>query len=135
MGKSVFGSRIADERRSRGWSQKELGEKLGIGRSAVAMLETDKAPLYADRLVRLGADGFDVLYILSGERAAVAAGRMIDWDLCLDVIEKVRAWQAKRKIRLSRENFAIVVKQLYLRLAQRAEGSDVALDEIFREAA
>ena len=62
----MFGNRLATERKRLGFTQKDVGERLGIGRSAVGMIETDHAPLDAERLVNLGSDGFDVLYILSG---------------------------------------------------------------------
>lgn len=120
----MFGPRIADERRRLGWSQKDLAERLGVGRSAIGMLETDRSPLDAERLVNLGTDGFDVLYVLTGERGHIAAGRLIDWELCASIAQRVYDWSHRRNVRLPATKAAAIVKLLYLQTAARG-----ALDE------
>ena len=74
----MIGTRLANERKRLGLTQLEVGAKLGIGRSAVGMIETNQAPLDVQRLVQLGVEGFDVLKILTGEHGVVAAGRIVD---------------------------------------------------------
>ena len=131
----MFGNRLATERKRLGLSQKDVGERLGIGRSAVGMIETDRAPLDAERLLKLGTDGFDVLYILTGELGKVAAGRLIDWELCMAITERVDEWAANRGIRVPLGKKAIIVKHLYVQLAERGLIDESTLDETLRMAA
>lgn len=131
----MFGLRLASERKRLGMTQKELGERLGIGRSAIGMIETDRAPVDAARLVDLGSDGFDVLYVLAGERGKVAAGRMIDWELCLSIVYKVQAWQKRRGVSFPPEKEAMVIKHLYLQVAERGRIDSATLEETLRMAA
>jgi transcriptional regulator with XRE-family HTH domain len=120
----MLGPRIADERRRLGWSQKDLAERLGVGRSAVGMLETDRSPLDAERLIQLGADGVDVLYVLTGERSSIAAGHLIDWELCVAIMQRIHEWSLRRKVRLPAAKQAAIIKLVYLQAAARG-----ALDE------
>ena len=131
----MFGNRLATERKRLGLSQKDVGERLGIGRSADGMIETDRAPLDAERLLKLGTDGFDVLYILTGELGTVAAGRLIDWELCMAITERVDEWAANRGIRVPLGKKAIIVKHLYVQLAERGLIDESTLDETLRMAA
>jgi hypothetical protein len=131
----MFGSRLASERKRLGLTQREVGTKLGIGRSAVGMIETDQAPLDAQRLVQLGAEGFDVLYVLSGEVGRVAAGRLIDWELCVRIAQRVDTWAQSRGLHLPDAKKAIVVKHLYLQLAARGQVDESILAETLSMAA
>ncbi len=108
---------------------------LGIGRSAVGMIETDQASLDAQRLANLGSEGFDVLYVLSGEPGRVAAGRLVDWELCVQITQRVDTWARGRGIVLAEEKKALVVKHLYLQLAARGQIDDSAVAETLSMAA
>ena len=114
----MLGSRLAAERRRLGLSQKQLGNLWQVGRSAIAMIEGGHAPLDAQRLVIAGVEGFDVLFILTGERAQFAAGKLIDWNLCVALMEQISAWEERRKKRIPVAKKALVVKHLYLKFAQ-----------------
>lgn len=131
----MFGARLAAERKRLGLNQTELGERWGIGRSAVAMVETDQAPLDAARLLAMGAAGADVLYVLTGEPGKVAAGKLLDWDLCLKLVETVAAFERRNKIRIPADKKAIMIKHLYLKLAQSPAAASTELEEIMRMAA
>ena len=131
----MFGARLAAERKRLGLSQKKLAEWIGIGRSAIGMIETDRAPLDAQRLVDLGADGFDVLFVLTGEPSKVAAAQLIDWDLALAVLQKVRDWSGRRGLTIPAEKQALLVKYLYIHVAQRGRVDEEAMDELLRMAA
>lgn len=131
----MFGTRLAAERKRLELTQREVGTKLGIGRSAVGMIETDQAPLDAQRLVQLGAEGFDVLYVLSGEVGQVAAGRLIDWELCVRIAQRVDTWAQSRGLHLPDVKKAIVVKHLYLQLAARGQVDESILAETLSMAA
>lgn len=125
----MFGFRLAAERKRLGLTQKAVGSLLGIGRSAVGMIETDQAPLDAHRLVNLGSEGFDVLYVLSGEPGRVAAGRLIDWKLCMQITQHVENWARSRGIALTEDKKAVIVKHLYLQFSARGEMNEVAVAE------
>lgn len=131
----MFGSRLAQERKRLGLNQRDLADRMGVGRSAVGMIETDRSPLDAERLVNLGAHGFDVLYVLTGERGHVAAGRLLDWDLCIAISQRVSDWSKRRGVRLSNEKMAALVKLLYLQAALRGTLDDSTFDESMRIAA
>lgn len=125
----MFGFRLATERKRLGLTQKAVGSLLGIGRSAVGMIETDQAPLDAERLVNLGSEGFDVLYVLSGEPGRVAAGRLIDWKLCMQIAQHVDSWAQSRGITLTDEKKGVIVKHLYLQLSARGEMNEAVVAE------
>jgi transcriptional regulator with XRE-family HTH domain len=132
---NTFGFRLAAERKRLGFTQKAVGLLLGIGRSAVGMIETDQASLDAQRLANLGSEGFDVLYVLSGEPGGVAAGRLVDWELCVQITQRVDTWARGRGIVLAEEKKALVVKHLYLQLAARGQMDDSAVAETLSMAA
>ena len=77
----MFGLRLSSERRRLGLSQQNVADLLGLSRSAVAMLETDRASLEVQRLLQLGQRGYDVLKVLTDDPGQVAAGRLLDWNL------------------------------------------------------
>lgn len=131
----ILGRRLADERKRLGMSQQQLSEVLGIGRSALAMIETGKASIDADSLIDFGAHGIDVIYVLSGENSALAAARLMDWTLVETILRGVRTWSAERKISLSPEKEALVLKILYSRFATDGVIDEQGINETLRLAA
>lgn len=131
----MFGDRLSSERRRLGFSQQRVADLLGVSRSAVGMLETDRASLEAQRLLHLGSHGYDVLKILTDEPGRVAAGRVLDWDLCVMITARVDAWDHARGLRLPAEKKALVVKHLYLQFAARSGFDEAMLDETLKVAA
>ena len=131
----MFGIRLSSERRRLGLSQQKVAELLGVSRSAVGMLETDRASLEVQRLLQLGQSGFDVLKILTDEPGRVAAGRILDWNLCVEVTERVSACEHARGLRLPPDKKALVVKHLYLRFAALGRVDELALGETLQVAA
>lgn len=117
----MYGQRIAAERKRLGLTQNELGTLLGIGRTAVAMIETNKASLDISRLVELGAHGFDILFVLSGMPGRQAAGKLLDWELCLSIAKHVQTWAKQREVHLPPSNEAMLVKNLYIQLADQGK--------------
>jgi transcriptional regulator with XRE-family HTH domain len=131
----MFGIRLAAERRRLRLSQKDVADRFGIVRSAVGMIETERAPLDAARLVQLGKEGFDVLYILTGEHGTTAAGRLVNWELVTSLINRIRDWEVARGRRIKPEKLAIVLKHLYLHYAERGDWDNSAFDDVLRMAA
>jgi len=129
-----FGKRLAEARKRLGLNQERVAKRLGLSRSSVGMIETDRAPLEVKRLVALGAEGLDVLYVLTGEPSRVAAGRMLDWPLCLALLQRIDAWEKQRGARISPDHLHIVLKHMYLDAARRGLVGDT-LDEILEAAA
>ncbi len=73
---SGIGSRLRQERERLGLSQKVFGEIGGVEANAQGKYESgDRAPK-ADYLSRVAARGVDVLYVLTGSRTPVQAGRL-----------------------------------------------------------
>jgi transcriptional regulator with XRE-family HTH domain len=131
----MFGKRLADERRRLGLNQQEVADWFGMTRSAVTMMELDHSSLDAERLLILGKNGFDVLKVLTGEQGVVAAGRIVDWELALDITGRVDKWAASRGVTLSAEKRALLTKHLYLQFAARGQVEGAELDETMRMSA
>ncbi|QTD46522.1 helix-turn-helix transcriptional regulator [Ottowia testudinis] len=131
----MFGLRLSAERRRLGLSQQQVADRLGVSRSAVGMLETDRAALEVERLLKLSEIDYDVLKVLTDEPARLAAGRLLDWQLVVDVVERVTAWEQARGLRLPSEKKALVIKHLYLRFAAQGVVDKQALDETLQMAA
>lgn len=131
----MFGLRLAAERKRLKLSQQQIADRLGVARSMVSMLETDQTSLEANRLLALGSMGFDVLKVLTDEPGQVAAGRMLDWRLCVEISERVDAWAKARGLRLPPEKKSIIFKHLYLQFAARGHLDEAALSETLQMAA
>jgi hypothetical protein len=131
----MYGSRIASERKRLGWTQNDLSKLLGVGRTAVAMIETNKASLDIGRLVDLGAHGVDILFVLTGMPGRQAAGKLVDWELCLSITKHVQTWANKRGLQLAPANEAMLVKNLYLQLAEQGKLDPQVLKDTLQIAA
>jgi hypothetical protein len=131
----MYGSRIASERKRLGWTQNDLSKLLGVGRTAVAMIETNKASLDIGRLVDLGAHGVDILFVLTGMPGRQAAGKLVDWELCLSITKHVQTWANKRGLQLAPANEAMLVKNLYLQLAEQGKIDPQVLKDTLQIAA
>lgn len=132
----MFGKRLAQERRRLGLSQESFAPYLGITRSALAMIETDRAPLQVDRLVSLaGHPGVDAIFVLTGEKSALAAASLLDWRAVEAILNGIHDWCARHEISLPPEKLALVLKILYEQ-AMKTEGFSTALlDDAMRLAA
>jgi transcriptional regulator with XRE-family HTH domain len=122
----MFGIRLAAERKRLKLSQREVAEKLNVSRAVIAMIETDQTSLGAERLLELGAHGFDVLKVLTDEPGQTAAARMLNWELALKISAEVDEWALTRGIKIRPEKKPLLVKHLYLQFAAR-EQIDVAV--------
>jgi transcriptional regulator with XRE-family HTH domain len=127
----MIGNRLAHERRGLGLSQAAFAPYLGIGRSSLAMIETDRAQLDVASLIDLAKKvGIDPIYVLTGEPGRVAASKLLDWDLVLAIQSGIHAWCSERKIDLTPEKQTLVLKILYERFSK----SDCDIREGLNEA-
>jgi transcriptional regulator with XRE-family HTH domain len=131
----MFGHRLASERKRLGLNQQEVGERLGIGRAAVGMIENGRATLDAERLATLESAGFDLLFVMTGQRGVVRASRSLDWTLCVAISRRVVEWSQRRGVTLLPEDEGIIVKHLYVQLAEIGEIDEKILEEALRIAA
>lgn len=132
----MFGKRLALERERLGLSQSECAAHLGVSRSVLAMIETDRTSLDIQRLVDIAERiGVDPIFILTGEPGSVAASKLLDWDLVLKIEIGVREWCAENKISLSPEKKTLVLKIFYERFSKSGEDMSASLDETLRLAA
>jgi transcriptional regulator with XRE-family HTH domain len=118
-GGAMYGQRVAAERKRLGLTQRELAALLGVGRTAVAMIETGKASLDINRLVELGASGFDILFVLTGMPGRQAAGKLLNWELCLSIAKHVQKWTDQRGTQLPSMSEAMLVKNIYMQVADQ----------------
>ncbi|WP_081271635.1 helix-turn-helix domain-containing protein [Variovorax paradoxus] len=70
------GARLKEERDRLGWSQATLAETAGASRRAVVAWEGGVTVPGADALAALAPHGFDVLYIVIGQRSAPVESRL-----------------------------------------------------------
>jgi transcriptional regulator with XRE-family HTH domain len=109
----MVSKRISDERQRLGLSQSDLGKVWNVGRSAVAMVETDRSPLYVERLIALETLGFDIQYILFGQRSAQIASRLLDWQMIAQILQGIRKWSDDHNIPLNPDKEALFLRVLY----------------------
>lgn len=132
----MFGKRLAHERKRLGLSQEALAPFLSITRSALAMIETDRAPLDVERLVYLaGAVGLDPIYVITGQAGHVAASKLMDWELVMEVQKGISAWSKKHEIDLSPEEQTLALKILYERFSQSSGDINEAITDVLSKAA
>lgn len=131
----MFGSRLAAERKRLKLSQESVANVLGTSRSVVGMIETDQTALGAERLLKLGAAGFDVLKVLTNEPGKTASGRLLNWELALKISDAVDDWARMRGVKLRPEKKALLVKHLYLQFASREQIDESLLNETLQMAA
>lgn len=65
---SLFGGRLAEERKRLGLNQEEAGHACGVSREMWGKYERGRAVMGTEVLSRFGIAGADVLYILTGQR-------------------------------------------------------------------
>lgn len=129
----MFGKRLADERRRLQRSQDDFAQIIGIGRSGYAAVEGDRAPLDVERLVDLGAKaGVDVMYVLSGDRASVAAGYLLDWSLMQGIWMGIHNWASAHKIDVPPEKQMLLLKLLYQKQAISGRVDAQSLEDAVR---
>ncbi|WP_422205234.1 helix-turn-helix domain-containing protein [Acidovorax sp.] len=129
----MFGKRLAEERRRLGRSQDDFAQVIAIGRSGYAALEGDRAPLDVSRLVTLGeVVGVDVMFVMTGERAAVAATRLIDWSLVEGILAGMHSWAVAHDITVPPTKQMLLLKLLYQKLAAKGCMDTQALDDALR---
>ena len=87
-----IGNRIATLRKQKGWSQKELGEKIGVRQSVISRYESGDITLSPDDIIKF-ADIFDVTcdFLLRGYDAQnVDTGKATGFGN--GTIKKLREW-------------------------------------------
>lgn len=125
----MFGLRLLSERKRLKLSQEDVANVLGISRSMVSTIETDQTSLGAERLLKLGEAGFDVLKVLTDEPGKTAAGRLLNWELALKISAEVDDWERTRGVKLHPEKKAMLVKHLYLQFAAHEQIDGTRLNE------
>ena len=88
--KKVFGERLSSLRNSRSLSQQAIADILGVGKSAISMMESGNRAASADVLIAL-ADYFDVPLDYMTVRGIFAEWDKVleNWDIIIDVMRKV----------------------------------------------
>jgi transcriptional regulator with XRE-family HTH domain len=74
--RAKVGVRLKEERDRLGWSQAALADAAGASRRAVVAWEGGNTVPGADALALLSQHGYDVLYIVIGQRTPVSAASL-----------------------------------------------------------
>lgn len=70
--RASVGTRLKEERERLGWSQAALADAVGASRRAVVTWEGGATVPGADALAALAPHGYDVLYIVVGQRTPIS---------------------------------------------------------------
>lgn len=126
----ALGQRLAEERKRLGMSQDAFSKHLGVGRSALGMIETGRSGLDAERLAELGKTlGVDVTYVMTGEPAAIAVAAQINWSLVESILKGLYRWADRHRIKLTPERTRLALSVLYRHFAARGVVDDAVLDD------
>lgn len=132
----MLGQRIAQERRRLGLTQEAFAEALQVGRSAVAMMETGRSALDAQRLMLMWQKlNMDLLFILTGEKSDKAAAQFINWPLIEAINTAVERTMKEENFSLSPEKKTMMLKYLYLQFVAHGHVDDGHVADTLRLAA
>lgn len=131
----TIGARIREERKRLGLTQQQFADGLGIGRSALALYETDRTT--PDLLFgqRAKANGIDTWYIMNAERGVEASVDLFDWSLFTGIILGIRSWCAKEQVSLPVEKEIAVARVLYKHFCSEGLIDQLVMDDMLRLAA
>lgn len=117
-------------------SQEQFAHYLQVGRSALAMIESGRSGIDAERLAGLGQTlGVDVRFVMSGERGVSVVAREINWDLVEGILKGLHRWATKNRIKLTPEKTARALRVLYQHFAEKGAVDDRLLDDTMDMAA
>lgn len=132
----MLGKRLAEERRRLQMSQEQVAQCLGIGRSALGMIESGRSGMETERLFALGKTiPIDVMYVASGERSQQAGARLLDWTLVETILKAVGRCATMNQVVLTPEKTALILKILYQFFAEKGVVDPARVDEAIRLAA
>lgn len=132
--RAKLGERIRLERQRMGLSQSEFSDLACVSKASQVGYESGVNSPDAVYLTRL-AEHLDLLFVLSGVRATVHAGRHLDWDLMTRVTVQIRCAEVERGIRLSAESVARFQRILYAASVSTGEVDLGVLDAVFESTA
>ncbi len=84
-----LGERLVEERVRLGFTQADFGRLGGVGRTTQLRYESGETSPAADYLLALVPHGFDMLYVLTGQRGVDTVGLMTSEESAL--VENYRA--------------------------------------------
>lgn len=96
------------------------------------MIETGRSMVDVERLLLLQPLGFDVLYLVLGERAKEVAATLLDWGLVSKILAGIRNGSGSHGLVLPVEKEVLILKLLYERFARDGVVDDLKLQETLR---
>lgn len=124
-----IGLRLAQERRRMGMTQAELADQVGLRRSVIGMVETGKSRLDLAVLLELESEvGMDLVFVLTGRRAAVAAADMLDWKLAEEILVALASAGKRLTVELSPAGTARALRLLYRMASHEGRVSQEQVD-------
>ena len=95
-------SRLQEECRERGWTQKILGEKLGISRTFASQVWNGSVPIGPKNLRRLADLGFDLNWLIAGQSRMKSGMTQAEIDRVMEELDQLR-YYTKNLERLIKE--------------------------------
>lgn len=132
----MLGTRLSEERRRLKLSQEQVAHYLGVGRSAVAMIESGRSGLDTERLFELGKKiPIDTIYVATGEHSRQAGARLLDWTLVESILKAIDRWATMNHVVLPPEKITLILKILYHHFAEKGVVDAARVEETLRLAA
>ena len=94
---SLFGGRLKEARKAAGWSQAEAAEVAGVSREYWGRCERGASIPGGEALSALAQRGYDVLYVLTGERSGAHPAHDAAEQVLLDSYRRCNA-QARQHL-------------------------------------
>lgn len=131
--RAKLGERIKIERQRMGLSQSEFSELARVSKASQVGYESGVNAPDAVYLTRM-AEHIDLLFVLTGVRASVHAGRQLDWNLITQVNVQIRRSEVERGIALPAESLARFQRILYAASVSTGEVDLGVLNAVFQTA-
>ena len=128
----MFNIRLISERKRLKLKQLDVANVLGISDSAYGMYERGISKMTYDSINTLEkALGFDLMYLMSGEKKSVLGGQYLDWDLLKEIKESINNWAETKGIVLSADKEILLLKHLYQHFSnQQAINQEIIVDTL-----
>lgn len=124
--------RLQEERLRLRHTMDAFADTLGVSKSTVVHYESGKTEPNRASLERAAGAGADILYIVTGRRIEEEVAQGFDWDLLLEVVRGVDAWERKMNLQIPLEKKIALTKLLYRRFAVSRVVSDLEIEENVR---
>jgi len=133
--KTTLAARLREERLRLGLSAREMAAIGGISPASQSLYEADKRVPDARYLSAALADGLDVHYLLTGERASELVARRFNWSIHDEIFIEIERWLAEQQLSLPAAKKMQILKILFEHLREGEAVDRCKIADLLRLAA